>query len=116
MNWCRQLLDGAPRFVASWMPLLLSEETTKSFIIHPRTLRFLDELGSRDDALHRNLYTFAWWGSRKSYYERYLVPFQSLLTHPTGSVRRWAQERIVELQHDDAAAQNEDDECQDPEL
>ena len=119
MNWCRQYPESAPRFVAGLMPLLAQDATTQILSIHPRTKQLLDEFGSREDvldALHRQLYTFAWWGSRKSYFERYQTPFQSLLTHPTGSVRRWAQERIVELSHDIAAAQNEDDEDRDPDL
>jgi hypothetical protein len=112
--WCHAHPDVGPAFVATITPILTTQRPdAHERTFHPLVKRLLDEFGNRDDVLKRlvqNMHTFGWSGSLTTYYSLYEQPLRSLLTHPTGEVRRWAQVMLTHMQKQIDSAQIEDDE------
>jgi hypothetical protein len=112
--WCHAHPDAGPAFVASVAPVLTSQRRDAADRkIHRVLLRTLDEFGDRDDvrsAITANMNTFGWSGSLADYYDLYEQPLGSLLEHPIGAVRRWAQVALSQMRGRAETARADDDE------
>jgi hypothetical protein len=112
--WCHAHPDVGPAFVAAIAPVLTTrtpDATDRQF--HPLVKRLLDEFGDRDDVLRtivRNMNTFGWTGSRKTYYALYEQPLHGLDHHPIGAVRRWASKTLHAFSQAIEATRIEDEE------
>jgi transcriptional regulator with XRE-family HTH domain len=114
MAWCYAHPDAAPAFVAGVVPVLskpVGDSPERS--LHPLMRRIIDEFGDREGvltAVHCNMHSFGWTGSRTTYYALYQTPLAPLLEHPIGKVRRWAKSELRGLAGRIEEARAEDEE------
>lgn len=112
--WCHALPAVGPAFVARVAPVLTTQNLdASSRDLHPMMHRLLNEFGDQEgmlQALAANMYTFEWSGTLSAYFALYQEPLQSLLTHPTGKVRRWAQDMLTEFEQQIKHANDRDKE------
>lgn len=113
-TWAHANPDAGPAFLARVLPILTTQKVdAEDRAFHPLVVRLLNEFGDRDDVrryLIQNMHTFGWSGSVATYYALYEQPLRSLLEHPIGAVRRWAQVTLTQLLKQIESAKMEDDE------
>lgn len=111
--WAHASPHAGPAFLARVLPILTARVKGEDCALHPLTKRLLDEFGDREDVrngLVQNMHSFGWWGSLTAYYALYSEPLRSLLEHPIGAVRRWADVTHTHMRERVEAARNDDDE------
>ena len=98
MEWCAEIPETGPHFVASATEAFVTDGN--DFQLSPRAQYLIDEYGDLDQvlgALSANMGSFGWTGSVVPHYEKEVLAFEPLLTHAKLNVRNWADRRIQYL-------------------
>ncbi len=93
------------------MPLFASPPPDTNW--HPLAKSIVDTFGEIEEvrrAIDMNIFSFMSWGSRARYYRRRLELVESLFSHSSSNVRKWAEAVVAGLRTEIARETVEDEE------